>query len=171
MKSASIIPDMASHYTTQEALLYELRQLYYSQIIGLNKQRDLQRVGCVQPDDLIPGYFGSEAMKLQVLENIFKYLMVEPLQACTEIITELTDEAIPLLSYSGNPRLHQISTIGYLQVINAYRISGYRTAYAFAAQLGLDIITEELQQLLELEISAGLELADAATECMHAQSA
>lgn len=159
-----------SSCTMQEALLYELRQLYYSEIVGMSKYWQLEQMGCVErDDDLASTYLNAHAVKIHLLEEIFKYMMVEPHRVGQGIVTELTHDAWPLLCYNQNPQLHRISTTGYLQVINAYRVSGYRTAYAFACELGLDMVAENLQQLLELELAAGNELSDAVSNILHDQ--
>lgn len=157
-----------SGWTMQEALLYELRQLYYSEIIGLSKYWQLEQMNCGGPDHyLLNNYLNTHAVKIHLLENIFKYMMVEPHRVGEGIETELTQEALPLLCFNENRQLHRISMAGYLQVINAYRVAGYRTAYAFACELRLDLVAENLQQLLELELSAEKDLADIVLSTLH----
>jgi ferritin-like metal-binding protein YciE len=153
------------------SLLYELRQLYYSEIISESKYHELRKQSCFDGDgDLAHRYLNGSVNKVQQLEKIFKYLMAEPHRSRRDIISDLTEEAYPLLGMHRDLVLHEISTLGYLQVINSYRVAGYRTAYAFAAQLKLDFVADILQQLLEIELSTERELSVAASELMQLQT-
>lgn len=158
--------------TLMEALIYELQQLYYSEIESESKYHYLVQHDCIDAhDNLIRPYLNGSITKIKRLEEIFAYLMVEAHRNPGNVITGLTEEAYPLLNTHRNLLLHDISILGYVQVINSYRVAGYRTAYSFAAQLQLDFVADAIQQLLELELTTAKELTEAASEIMHLQSA
>jgi ferritin-like metal-binding protein YciE len=158
--------------TLMEALIYELQQLYYSEMISESRYHDLVNKDCVDAqDNLLRKYLNGSITKIKRLEQVFGYLMAEPHRDPDDVITRLTEEAYPLLSIHRNLLLHEISTLGYIQVMNSYRVAGYRTAYAFAAQLQLDFVADAIQQLLEWELNTAQEISEAATEIMHLQSA
>jgi ferritin-like metal-binding protein YciE len=161
-----------SEATLMEALIYELEQLYYSEIVCESRYYDLVQNDCLEPgDNLIRRYLDGSTGKVKKLEQIFDYLMVEPHRDPGDVVTRLTEEAYPLLRTHRDLLLHDISAVGYAQVINAYRVAGYRTAYAFASQLRLDFVSDIIQQLLEQELSTAAEISEVATEMMQLQSA
>jgi ferritin-like metal-binding protein YciE len=85
--------------------------------------------------------------------------MQEPLNRKNEISTKLMDDANQMLCNTGCTHLKDIIMISCIQNINAYKISSYKTAYLFAAELELDTATDLLHQILEWEIEIGKKLS------------
>ena len=100
----------------------------------------------------ISSYMTSCNDKLLKIERIFNYLLTERVSRTNDVINELIIETHQMLASTTSSHLRDVLTIGSVQNINAYKISGYRSAYMFAVALELDTVTDLLQQILEWEI-------------------
>ncbi|MEO5603848.1 MAG: DUF892 family protein [Cyclobacteriaceae bacterium] len=100
----------------------------------------------------IDNYTSSSKDKLLKLERVFNYLLKEPMTRTNDVINDLIKETKEILASTTSTHLKDVLSIGCVQNINAYKISGYRSAYMFAVELEPDTVTDLLQQILEWEL-------------------
>lgn len=112
----------------------------------------------------IKNYASSSKDKVLKIERIFNYLLKEPITRPNNVINELLKETGEILTGTTSTHLKDVLSIGCIQNINAYKISGYRSAYVFAAELELDTVTDLLQQILEWELETNKILATLSIE-------
>ena len=142
--------------STSDALAFLLQGLYYTET---TLQQTLPTCFTAISSDPIRtafnSYSGSASNKLLKLERAFNYLMTEPLTRKNEAIHQLVGEMDQILSATDSPHLRDMLSIGYMQNINTYKISCYRSAYLFAVELELDVVADLVEQILgwELETS------------------
>jgi ferritin-like metal-binding protein YciE len=146
--------------TLQDALAFQLERLIYTE----RKIKDdfnlcKNHIISAPLKKEINDYINTVDSKLLKLDRIFSYLMQEPLNRKNEITNKLLDETHYMLCNTGCSNLKDIIMISCFQNITAYKISSYKTAYRFAAELELDTATDLLQQILEWEIEIGKKLS------------
>ena len=112
----------------------------------------------------IDHYTGNADYRLQKLQSVFNYLMKEPLSGPNAVVNSLIRETHQLLASTISSHLKDVLSIGCIQNINAYKISGYRSAYMAAVELDLDTVTDILQQILERETETSRIFAEASIE-------
>lgn len=152
-------------HSTNNALAYLLQGLYYTEA---TLKETLPRCCAAITSDRIRsevnGYVDSSENKLLKLERAFNYLMTEQMTRKNEAVHQLVLEMHRILEATTSPHLRNILGIGYLQNINTYKISCYRSAYLFAVELELDTVTDLLQQILEWEVDSSKALSQLAME-------
>lgn len=146
--------------TLQEALVFQLERLLYSEK-KVKEEFCLCRQHIVSDElkEQVDKYIDSVNNKLLKLERVFSYLMHEPTSRRNEITDKLINETQQTLCMTGCTHLKDIVMIGCIQNINAYKISSYKTAYTFAAELELDNAADLLHEILEWEITIGKKLS------------
>lgn len=137
-----------------DALAHILSGLYYSEMLIRDQYREyrsrLLSHALVTQLEQHACFCETNLLKL---ERIFNYLMVEPLAQKNAAIHQLTTDTRELMASVQNRSLRDILTIGYLQNIQAVKLSSYRSAYLLAAELELDTAVDLIQQILEQETS------------------
>jgi ferritin-like metal-binding protein YciE len=152
-------------HSTNDALAYLLQGLYYTE----SKLKEtlpgcFAAISSAQICDEFNSYVDGSANKLLKLERAFNYLMTDQMTRKNEAIHQLMLEMHNILEATTSPHLRNILSIGYLQNINTYKISCYRSAYLFAVELELDTVTDLLQQILEWEVDSSKVLSQLAME-------
>lgn len=152
-------------HSTHEALASQLQGLYYieSKVTGELKHC-IAHITSEKIRNEINNYINEGESKLQKLERIFDYLMYEPSSRRNEVVAKMLTETYQMLTYKSSPHLKDMLVVSCVQNINAYKISGYRTAYLFAVEIELDSVIDLLQQILELELETETILATLAIE-------
>lgn len=148
-----------------DALAFLLQGLYFaeSKLIG-EFSSCCNQISSTEVTDVIKAYTESSKDKQLKLERIFNYLMKEPLTRNNDIVNELMNETRQMLDATASPHLRGIVSVGCLQNINTYKISTYRIAYMFAAELELDTVTDLIQQILEWELGTRKVLSELSIE-------
>jgi ferritin-like metal-binding protein YciE len=151
--------------STSDALSFLLQGLYYTEV----KLKEIFPTCCssISSDHIrkeVNNYTSSADNKLLKLERIFNYLLTEPLVRKNTAVDELLAEMHQVLESTTSPHIRDILSIGYVQNINTYKISTYRSAYKFAVELDLDTVTDLLQQILEWEVDTSKVLSHLAIE-------
>jgi ferritin-like metal-binding protein YciE len=152
-------------HSSNDALTFLLQGLFYTE----TKLKDTLP-GCfaaISSTDIsneFSNYADSSTNKLLKLERAFNYLMTDQVTRRNEAIHQLMLEMHHILAATASPHLRNILSIGYLQNINTYKISCYRSAYLFAVELELDTVTDLLQQILEWEVESSKVLSQLAME-------
>jgi len=142
-------------HSTQDALAYLLQGLYYTETtLKETLPSCCSAISSIRIRDEFKKYADSASNKLLKLERAFNYLMTEPMTRKNEAVHQLMTEMHHILAGTTSAHLRDILSIGYIQNINTYKISCYRSAYLFAVELELDTVTDLLQQILEWEIDA-----------------
>ncbi len=140
-------------HTIQDALAFQIQGL-----ISIEKEIDhaiqscSEYAGSVKVKTVLREYATCAFDKILKLERIFNYLMEEPVFRKNEIFHKHMDETHLLLSCTATAHLKDIMLITCMQSINAQKISSYKRAYLFAAELEMDTASELLQQILEWEL-------------------
>ena len=152
-------------HSTQEALAFQLQGLYYieSKVSGELKHC-IDHITSNKVKNQITKYASDSESKFLKLERIFDYLMYEPLNRKNEVVSKMLLETYQMLSYKSSPHLKDMLIVSCAQNINAYKISGYRTAYLLAVEVDLDPVIDLLQQILESELETETVLATLAIE-------
>jgi ferritin-like metal-binding protein YciE len=114
-------------------------------------------------------YTASATNKLLKLERTFNYLMTEPVTRRNEPMHHLVSEMDHILHAITLPHLRDMLSIGYLQNINTYKISCYRSAYLLAIELELDVVADLIAQNLDWELETGRHLSQLAVEAFTRQ--
>ena len=152
-------------HSIQEALASQLQGLNYIELKVSNELKHcLAHITSDKVKNEINKYVCEGESKLQRLERIFDYLMVEPPTRRNEVVTKMLSETYQMLTYKSSPHLKDMLIVRCLQNINAYKISGYRTAYLFAVEIELDSVTDLLQPILESELETETILTTLAIE-------
>lgn len=148
-------------HTIEDALVFQLQGLYYSEarIVSEFKNHS-HELGSDFVVEKLKSYSASAAEKTLKIERIFNYLMKEPLSRKNNVIDAMIHETHLMLKTTSEPELRNTLVISYLQNINAYKLSSYKTAYLLADELGIDTVCDLLQQILESEYQATENLAE-----------
>ncbi len=147
-------------HTIEDALAFQLQGLYYSEAKILSEFKN--RCPEIESEliaNKIRNYSLSAIDKTLKIERIFNYLMKEPVSRKNEVIQAMIHETHLLLNSTTSSSLRDTLVIGCLQNINAYKISGYKTAYRLAEELGIDPVCDLLQQILEWEYQSADDFA------------
>ena len=151
--------------TEQDALAFQLNGLFYSEFKPNSEFNNcLHYVNSIPLRNEIQKYLDGADDKALKLEQIFNYLMAEPLIQKKEIIQTLIDEMHHLLAFTSSAHIKNFLVISCIQNINEYKISCYRTSYMLAAELDLDTASDLLQQILEQELETEKTLNDLSVE-------
>lgn len=145
--------------STIHALIDQLQRIMYAE----KKVRDefnlcKQAVSSQELKAELDKYAGNVTDKILKLQRGFNYLMQEPQKHKAEVINKLIEETHQMLDYETDVYLKDLLIVTCFENINAYKTASYRTAYLFAAELGLDTVADLLQQILEWEIDTGKSL-------------
>jgi len=152
-----------SIHSTHDAIAILLQGLYYTEITLRDTLPGcFSAIASTPIRDEFKKYSESAANKLLKVERVFNYLMTEPLSRKNESIHQLVIEMHYVLKGTTSAHLRDILGIGYIQNINTYKVSSYRSAYLFAVELELDTVTDLLQQVLEWEVEASKGLSQLA---------
>lgn len=152
-------------HTLQEALAYELQGLYYAEKkIRKELASFLQAESSDKLTLEIMKYVRNTDNKLQMLERIFDYLMLEPDVRKNKVVADLFEETREMLNNTDSAHLKDILIVSALQNINAYLVSCLKIAYMFAVEQDLDCPSDLLQQFLESELDTGRLLSALAIE-------
>ncbi len=155
-----------SIHTLQDALAFQLQGLFYSEKF-LRKELNacLPDVASEKLKKEMQKYAGQAENKILKFERIFNYLMQEPVTRKNEVIHKMIDEMHQILTFTiSSTHLKDMLRISCIQNLNAYKISGYRNAYMFAAELELDTAADLLQQILEWELATSKALSELSIE-------
>jgi len=152
-------------HSTNDALTYLLQGLYYTEA----KLKDtlpgcFAAISSARIRDEFSNYVDSSANKLLKLDRAFNYLMTDQVTRRNDAIHQLMLEMHHILEATPSPHLRNILSVGYLQNINTYKISCYRSAYLFAVELELDTVTDLLQHIFEWEVESSKVLSQLALE-------
>jgi ferritin-like metal-binding protein YciE len=142
--------------SNNDALAFLLQGMYYTETTLREVLPScLKTISSDQVKSLCDSYSASAGNKLLKLERAFNYLMTEPLTRKNDAVHYMASEMREILSATPLPHLRDMLSIGYLQNINTYKISCYRSAYLFAIELELDVVADLVEQILgwELETS------------------
>jgi ferritin-like metal-binding protein YciE len=150
-------------HSTNDALAYLLQGLCYTETTLKETLPDcFTALTSERIKAEFSNYVESANNKLLKLERVFNYLMTEPMTRKNEAIHQTVLEMHHILAATTSAHLRNILSVGYLQNINTYKISCYRSAYLFAVELDLDTVTDLLQQILEWEVDTSKALAQLA---------
>jgi ferritin-like metal-binding protein YciE len=146
-----------------EALAFQLKGLY-------DAEKKLQKAippcskNIASPllKETIDKYYESSGDKIIKLERAFNYLMTEPTGRKNEVMEKMIEDTHHVLKYAATEQMRDVVLISCIQNINHYKISGYRTALAFAIELELTTVSDLLHEILEWENQAARSLANLA---------
>jgi ferritin-like metal-binding protein YciE len=85
------------------------------------------------------------------LKHIYDIVQQKPASKTCDAMLGLLKEVEEVLGAAGDKQVKDAVLVGALQRVKHYEVAGYRTAVAFAEQLGLDEIAETLEQTLDEE--------------------
>ena len=135
-----------------DALAFALQGLYYSERkLAYKFTTCCSQVSSTKLTNLIRGYTDTSQDKMTKIERIFGYLTNETRSRTNNVVNALMDETHQMVESANSFYLKDTLTIACVQNINAYKISGYRSAYLFAVELKLENATKLLHQILESE--------------------
>jgi ferritin-like metal-binding protein YciE len=139
--------------TLNDALTFLLQRLCFTEIRLIEEFGSCSnQVTSLALKREIDNYTSSSKDKVLKLERAFNYLLEEPMTRTNDVINDLIKETKEVLAATASTHLKDVLSIGCVQNINAYKISGYRHAYMFAVELELDTVSDLLQQILDWEI-------------------
>jgi ferritin-like metal-binding protein YciE len=157
-------------HSTNDALAYLLQGLFATEkMLKETLPGCFTAITSARISDAFNDYVDSSTNKLLKLERAFNYLMTDQMTRKNEALHQLMVEMHHILPATTSQHLRNILGIGYLQSINTYKISCYRSAYLFAVEMELDTVTDLLQQILEWEIDSSKALAQLALEEFNKQ--
>ncbi|MCB0324740.1 MAG: ferritin-like domain-containing protein [Bdellovibrionales bacterium] len=144
----------------QQALVEEIRDLYSAEkqitkaLPKLIKQAEDEELKNALNEHL-------EVTKNQVerLEQVFSELGMKPRAKSCEAMKGIVSEGEDLAEKDAEPAVKDAMLIAAAQKVEHYEIGSYGTACAWAETLGLDSISELLQETLEEERQADKELS------------
>jgi ferritin-like metal-binding protein YciE len=138
-----------------DGLAYLLQGLLFIEINLSGKYRHCEANLCSQElKKTMEGYLDSCHDHELKIDRIFSYLMKEKAARTNEVFNKITAETQFMLDSASIPGLKDILFIGCIESMISYKISSYRTAYLFAAELQLDTPCDLIQQILESEYSS-----------------
>lgn len=151
--------------TSSDALAFLLQGLYFTETtIKKTLPACFRGISSEQIRSTFNNYATSADNKLLKLERVFNHLMTEPLTRNNEAIHQLVGEMHQILTATTTPHLRDMLSIGYMQNINTYKISSYRSAYLFAVELELDVVADLVEQILGWELETSQLLSQLAIE-------
>lgn len=138
--------------TVYDALTYMLQGLHFAETkLAEEFTSCSQSVTSNRIEREIQNYVESSENKVLKLERIFSYLTQDTMTRKNDVIIQLFHETRAMNTRTVPAYLRNVLTIGCIQSINAYKISVYRSAYLFTAELELDTASDLIQQILEWE--------------------
>ena len=138
--------------TLKEALIAEVVDLFDAeqQILG-KMSRISQTATNPALKSLLDKHVGETRYQVDRLKHVFDLLQRTPPSEKCEAMCGLLQEIEEIIAAPGDSQVKDAVLVGALQRIKHYELAGYRTAIAFAEQLGLDDVAETLEQTLDEE--------------------
>jgi ferritin-like metal-binding protein YciE len=156
--------------SSPDALAFLLQGLYYTEtVLKETLPLCMNAITSEKIRSEFNTYVTSASDKLLKLERSFNYLMIEPVTRKNEAMHHLVTEMNHILQTITLPHLRDMLSIGYLQNINTYKISCYRSAYLFAVELELDVVADLITQNLDWELETSQHLSQLAIEAFARQ--
>jgi ferritin-like metal-binding protein YciE len=151
--------------STPDALAFLLQGLYYTEtVLKETLPACMNAISSEKIRSEFNSYATSATNKLLKLERTFNYLMTEPVTRKNEPMHHLISEMSHILHVITLPHLRDMLSIGYLQNINTYKISCYRSAYLLAIELELDVVADLIAQNLDWELETSHHLSQLAID-------
>lgn len=148
-----------------DALAFLLQGLYYTETrLKEEFPSCCERISSNNVTAALNAYILGADTKLLKLERVFNYLAKGRLNRKNGTINELLREMQLVTASTSVSHLRDMVSIGYIQNINAYKISCYRSAYMFAVELELNTPTDLLQEILESEVQTSRSLSQLTIE-------
>lgn len=155
--------------TFEDALAYQLQGLFFAEKA---LREGLETCGKEMTSDEVKNairkYVDSADDKILKMKRVFNYLL-KPIERKNEVVTKLIDETHHLLSHVMSSHLKDILMVSCIQNINAYKLSGYKTAYLFAVDMELDTAADLIQEIISWERQTGKELNELSLEEFNRQ--
>ena len=102
-------------------------------------------------NEILLKYSESSDHKKLKLGRMFYYILVEPVDKSSSIVSTLLDETAFRLERTSSSKIKTLLLISGFQCINHFKLSLYRTALTYALELELDTVADLLHQIAEWE--------------------
>ncbi len=141
----------------------ENQQLYFLQLVK-------NKVGDKELKMIIKNHIEVTKLQIKRLKNIFNKLFVSSIGEHSEIMVGLINEANDLIERSYTSLIMDTVIISSIQFIKHFEIAGYGTAYAYAEELGLRDIADDLYLSLEEEKEMDVSLSEIAMDQVNSKA-
>lgn len=122
----------------------ENQQIYFLQsVINRAENKELKRI--------IQLHILETRQQKKRLKNILRHLFVSTIGAYSEIMTDYIQEAHGLIERSATTKIKDAVIITSIQYMKHFEIACYGTAHAYAEELDLDYMAEQLYSTLKEE--------------------
>jgi ferritin-like metal-binding protein YciE len=112
-------------------------------------------------------HLGETRSQVQRLENIFRFVEMEPEREACEAMKGLIAEGDEVLSASGDDAVRDAAIIAAAQRVEHYEMAGYGTLRTWAEHLGWADIARMLQTTLDEEGNADKILTEVAEQSVN----
>ncbi len=131
----------------------DLKDLLNEQLCELFNAENQQRIALLKMKEkatsrelklIIYKHLDETALHIKRLKGIFRDIDIAGFGEDSEVMHSLVEEGNKLMSRSSDPEILDASIISALQYVEHYEIAGYGTACAYARELNLNNVAEQL---------------------------